>query len=162
MGHRGIITAERLTTVDENAVALIGLDARIQQMDQMLDRLLSDDDLAGPAVQALQIVETAGRRGLRQCALAESVSLPAGTVSRLVDTLVKGDLVSRRPHPTDRRVTMLALTAAGGRRLDRRRADYGRLAEALTPQAAEALRVVNPLLDLIAGTLARSAKSKAA
>ena len=116
MGHRGIITAERLTTVDENAVALIGLDARIQQMDQMLDRLLSDDDLAGPAVQALQIVEAAGRRGLRQCALADSVSLPAGTVSRLVDTLVKGDLVSRRPHPTDRRVTMLALTAAGGRR----------------------------------------------
>ena len=161
MGHRGIITAERLTTVDENAVALIGLDARIQQMDQMLDRLLSDDDLAGPAVQALQIVEAAGRRGLRQCALADSVSLPAGTVSRLVDTLVKGDLVSR-PHPTDRRVTMLALTAAGGRRLDRRRADYGRLAEALTPQAAEALRVVNPLLEVIAETLARSAKSKAA
>jgi len=59
-------------------------------------------------------------------------------------------------------VTMLALTAAGGRRLDRRRADYSRLAEALTPQAAEALRVVNPLLEVIAETLARSAKSKAA
>src|SRR3989344_3100903 len=138
MGHRGIITAERLTTVDENAVALIGLDARIQQMDQMLDRLLSDDDLAGPAAPALQIAEAAGRRGLRQCALADSASLPAGTVSRLFDPLVKGDLGSRRPHPTDRRVTMLALTAAGGRRLDRRRAGYGRLAGAPTPPAAGA------------------------
>ncbi|WAC59603.1 MarR family winged helix-turn-helix transcriptional regulator [Brevundimonas sp. SL130] len=135
---------------DENtATTLIAFDALIQRLDQLLDDLLVDDSLNQTTFQALNVIEDAGRRGLRQCVLAETLQLPAATISRLVDTLVKNDLIGRSAHPTDRRVTMLTLTTAGEKRLARRRADYRSLAKALPLEAAEAMRSVAPQLDFV-------------
>jgi DNA-binding MarR family transcriptional regulator len=159
MGSRGIIEDELLSGT---AATLVSFDALIQQLDQILDRRLADGTVNNTAVRALRVVESAGRRGMRQCLLAEAMKLPAATVSRLVDALVKKDLISRAPHPTDRRVTMLALTAAGEQRLEQRRADYRGLAEALTPEAVEAMRATAPLLDVVIQTLALTAQDKAA
>lgn len=150
MGSRGIIEDELLSGT---AATLVSFDTLIQQLDQILDRRLADGTVNNTAVRALRVVESAGRRGMRQCLLAEAMKLPAATVSRLVDALVKKDLISRAPHPTDRRVTMLALTAAGEQRLEQRRADYRGLAEALTPEAVEAMRATAPLLDVVIQTL---------
>lgn len=159
MGSRGIIEDELLSGT---AATLVSFDTLIQQLDQILDRRLADGTVNNTAVRALRIVESAGRRGMRQCLLAEAMKLPAATVSRLVDALVKKDLISRAPHPTDRRVTMLALTAAGEQRLEQRRADYRDFAEALTPEAVEAMRATAPLLDVVIQTLALTAQDKAA
>jgi DNA-binding MarR family transcriptional regulator len=162
MGSRGIISVGLSSDDDGAGAALIGFDTLVQQLDQLLDQLLVDGSLNESAVQALRIVESTGRRGIRQCVLAESMSLPAATISRLVDALVKNDLISRSSHPTDRRVTMLTLTTAGEQRLARRRADYGGLAEALTPQAVDAMRTMSPLLNLVVHTLETSTRTDAA
>lgn len=159
MGSRGIIEDELLSGT---AATLVSFDTLIQQLDQILDRRLADETVNNTAVRALRVVESAGRRGMRQCLLAEAMKLQAATVSRLVDALVKKDLINRAPHPTDRRVTMLALTAAGEQRLEQRRADYRGLAEALTPEAVEAMRATAPLLDVVIQTLALTAHDKAA
>jgi MarR family transcriptional regulator, transcriptional regulator for hemolysin len=43
------------------------------------------------------------------------------TVTGIIDGLQARALVTRRPHPTDRRVTLLHLTQEGARRLDEAR-----------------------------------------
>lgn len=47
--------------------------------------------------------------------LAQSLELDKSTLSRTVDALVNKGLVSRTPHPDDRRYTRLTLTDAGKR-----------------------------------------------
>lgn len=162
MGSRGIIAAGILPSDDKAAATLIAFDTLIQQLDQLLDHLFIDGSLNESTVQALNIVESAGRRGLRQCALVDAMDLPAATISRMVDGLVKNDLIIRSGHPTDRRVTMLSLTAGGEQRLARRRADYRGFAAALPPEAVEAMRTMSPLLDHFIQFLAMTAREEAA
>jgi DNA-binding MarR family transcriptional regulator len=162
MGSRGIITAELSSVDDDAGAALIGFDTLVQKLDRLLDHLLVDKSLNESAVQALRVVESVGRSGVRQCVLAEVMNQPAATISRLVDTLVKNDLIRRSSHPTDRRVTLLTLTAVGEQHLARRRANYSHLADVLTPRAVEAMRAISPLLDLVVQTLEASARDEAA
>ncbi len=59
-------------------------------------------------------------------ALAERVGRSVSATSRLVDALVRRDLVERQEHPTDRRVRRVAIGKAGEallRRLEHTRAD---------------------------------------
>ncbi|MDF2975829.1 MAG: transcriptional regulator, MarR family [Actinomycetospora sp.] len=59
-------------------------------------------------------------------ALAERIGRSVSATSRLVDALVRRDLVGRQEHPTDRRVRQVAIGKAGEallRRLERTRAD---------------------------------------
>jgi DNA-binding MarR family transcriptional regulator len=59
-------------------------------------------------------------------ALAERIGRSVSATSRLVDALVRRDLVERQEHPTDRRVRRVAIGKAGEallRRLERTRAD---------------------------------------
>ncbi|THT98470.1 MarR family transcriptional regulator [Lampropedia puyangensis] len=51
--------------------------------------------------------------GLSQSALAASVGIEGSSLVRLLDALVAQGLVERQPHPTDRRIKQLYLTAAG-------------------------------------------------
>ncbi|WP_242448121.1 MarR family transcriptional regulator [Cellulomonas sp. WB94] len=57
--------------------------------------------------------------------LATLLRLAANTVSGLVQVLVENGLVTRAPDPSDRRVAVVALTAAGRLKLD----DWGRAHE---------------------------------
>jgi DNA-binding MarR family transcriptional regulator len=45
--------------------------------------------------------------------LVKNLKLDKSTLSRTVEALVRLGLVERKPHPTDRRFTILALTAPG-------------------------------------------------
>jgi DNA-binding MarR family transcriptional regulator len=54
--------------------------------------------------------------GRSQQALGEALQIPPSRMVALVDALERRDLLRRRPHPDDRRVRALYLTA-GGRRL---------------------------------------------
>src|SRR4051794_17976254 len=58
-------------------------------------------------LDALEHLELAG--ALSQRDLAERLLLTSGAVTQLVARLERMHLVTRRPHPTDRRVTLVAL-----------------------------------------------------
>ncbi|GAA0718183.1 MarR family transcriptional regulator [Dactylosporangium roseum] len=56
------------------------------------------------------------RRGpVTQRELAEALEVSARNITGLVDGLAGADLVSREPHPTDRRATLVTLTRRGTR-----------------------------------------------
>lgn len=54
--------------------------------------------------------------------LAELVGLDATTVTRQIATMETAGLVRRKRHPTDRRISLVELTALGRRRMDAVRA----------------------------------------
>jgi DNA-binding MarR family transcriptional regulator len=121
----------------------------------LLRRLRREDDAAGlsaPRLSALSVVVMAGPLAVGELAAAEQVRVP--TVSRLVDALEADGLVRRVPDPDDRRVVMVAATAAGrallqaGRR--RRIAALARDIAGLTPAERRALIAVIPLLEQLA------------
>ncbi|SBS71677.1 MarR family winged helix-turn-helix transcriptional regulator [uncultured Microbacterium sp.] len=45
--------------------------------------------------------------------VSEELSITVGAASKVVDRLVRGGLVVRRPHPTDGRSSLVSLTPAG-------------------------------------------------
>ena len=51
--------------------------------------------------------------GISQSELAAAIGIDGSTLVRLLDMLVEQDLIERQPHPSDRRVKLLHLTAAG-------------------------------------------------
>jgi MarR family transcriptional regulator, transcriptional regulator for hemolysin len=55
--------------------------------------------------------------GIHQNGLAELLDVEPITLGRIVDKLEACGLVERHPHPTDRRVHLLRLTAAAGPKL---------------------------------------------
>jgi DNA-binding MarR family transcriptional regulator len=65
--------------------------------------------LAVADLDALEHLELAGP--LSQRDMAERLLLSSGAVTFLVDRLEQAGLVRRRPHPTDRRATLVALSA---------------------------------------------------
>lgn len=70
---------------------------------------ISDTDL--DALEHLEADET-----LTQRDLGDRLSLTSGAVTMLVDRLETAGLVRRRPHPTDRRYVLLALTEQAAER----------------------------------------------
>jgi DNA-binding MarR family transcriptional regulator len=53
------------------------------------------------------------------CALGTALGWPAQTITGVLDQLQTAGLVSRSPHPSDRRSTMAELTPAGREAIDR-------------------------------------------
>lgn len=73
-----------------------------------------------------------GQRGpVPQRALAEALKVTPRAVTGLVDALVADGLVTREPHPTDRRATLVTLTPRGKTLVAQLRRDHKRLARAL-------------------------------
>jgi DNA-binding MarR family transcriptional regulator len=50
---------------------------------------------------------------MSQNRLSEALNLPPSTVTYFVDALERDGLVTRKPHPTDKRVSMVEITPAG-------------------------------------------------
>ncbi|HEY0188257.1 MAG TPA: MarR family transcriptional regulator [Cellulomonas sp.] len=101
-----------------------------------------------------RLLRTVARVGepQRQTALAAALDVVPRSVTSVVDDLEQAGLVERRPDPTDRRATLVALTEAGRQVLAaadaerRRRADdlLARLSEA---ERADLLRLLHVLAD---------------
>lgn len=73
-----------------------------------------------------------GRGGpMTQRDLSRALACTPRNVTGLVDALEAGGLVARRPHPTDRRATLVTLTGKGGREAARMQTDYRKLARSL-------------------------------
>jgi len=57
--------------------------------------------------------------GGRPAELRDTLHLPAQTITSVLDQLQAAGLVSRSPHPSDRRSTIAKLTSAGRQTIDR-------------------------------------------
>jgi DNA-binding MarR family transcriptional regulator len=73
-----------------------------------------------------------GQRGpVPQRVLAEALKVTPRAVTGLVDALVADGLVTREPHPSDRRATLVTFTSRGERLVARLERDHESLARAL-------------------------------
>jgi DNA-binding MarR family transcriptional regulator len=117
----------------------------------LLRRLRIEDAASGltaPRLSALAVIVFGGPLTLGALAAAEQVRPP--TMTRLVVALVRDGLVTREPHPDDRRQVLLRATAAGRRLLEegraRRTASLARRLALLPPADLAALaRAASPL-----------------
>jgi DNA-binding MarR family transcriptional regulator len=98
-------------------------------------------DLSLTSLSTLSTLEQTGPRRVTDLAAVEGVTQPSMTV--LVSGLQRSGLVERRADPTDKRVTLVALTASGSDYLRARRrigADaFVQLIDKLPAHEAEAL-----------------------
>jgi DNA-binding MarR family transcriptional regulator len=79
-----------------------------------IHRICSELGLSPPLLKAFVHLGTLdGDGGLRMSDLAESWGCDASYVTALADGLQERGLAERRPHPTDRRVKTIVLTAEG-------------------------------------------------
>lgn len=84
-----------------------------------LARLLrqQDDSGLGPTVTAaLATIRQHGPLTLGELAGIERVAPP--TITKIVDKMERAGLVQRQPHPADRRVSLVAVTALGEEQLE--------------------------------------------
>jgi DNA-binding MarR family transcriptional regulator len=86
---------------------------------QRFARRIAEIDLHPPLFRVMNVVDAA--EGLSQQAIAEAIGAPPSRMVAIVDELEQRGLLERRPHPGDRRVRALYLTAAGRRLLARGR-----------------------------------------
>ena len=111
-----------------------------------------DNDLSLTAMAVLGVLHRAGDLTLGELAEHERVRPPSMT--RTVQGLEEEGYVVRRPHESDGRASVVALTDTGRSRVlaDRRRRDAWlatRLAD-LTTEERDVLRAAAPLLDRLA------------
>ena len=99
---------------------------------------IAEVDLHPPLFRVLNLIDAA--EGRSQQAIGEAVDVPASRMVALVDELEQRGLVERRPHPTDRRVRALYLTAKGRKTLARGRQIAAAHEKALTRGMAAADR----------------------
>lgn len=99
-----------------------------------------DSASAGRATMELdlrqrRVVQALGLAGpLTIVAVGQRLGLSPSTMTGVADRLERDRYVRRRPHPTDRRATVLALTAKGRRLFEREKDFYRRLIdETLAP-----------------------------
>jgi len=114
-----------------------------------LDRILElvvllNDDMThslardGLTVSRTHLLWELRRRGpSTQRVLADALGVSARTVTGLVDGLVATGFVTREPHPTDRRATLVTFTAHGVRvieSMERDQAEFARILFAGMPK----------------------------
>lgn len=98
-------------TPDHLSDTMAGLRAVIIASEQLRRAFVGHYAISATDIVALSHVRL--HQGLNPHELAERIGLTPSTVTSLVDRLQTADLVQRSAHPTDRRMTILTLTAAG-------------------------------------------------
>lgn len=81
----------------------------IIENDRLDDAVARQHDIGAADLHALEHLEISG--GMTPGQLGERLQLSSGTITALVDRLEAAGLLERAPHPSDRRSTMLCLTA---------------------------------------------------
>lgn len=117
-------------------------------------RFEKESGLTGPRIQLLW---TLGQTGpSTQSALASALDVTPRNITGLVDGLVVSGHVSREPHPTDRRATLVTPTALGGRTIRELRDSHADLAQNLFGKVpARQLAAFASTLDDTIATFAR-------
>lgn len=103
-------------------------------------------------LSALSVLVFGGERTVAQLAEAEQVTSP--TMTRILDGLERAGLAERRPHPDDRRATLVRATPKGRRLMDRgRRARVDLLTTLLEPLPADDLTAIARAVEALARSL---------
>jgi DNA-binding MarR family transcriptional regulator len=107
------------------------------------ERRARQTGLAITRQQARALLYVARNEGLSQATVATGLDIEPIALVRMLDRLHEEGLVERHPHPTDRRIRTLWMTAAGWAVVDRVLAINGEVREeacaGLPPLAREAL-----------------------
>jgi MarR family transcriptional regulator, 2-MHQ and catechol-resistance regulon repressor len=101
----------RITAVGLFAETFIGLSARLSEQ-------LTTHGLAPIEFEVLLRLARSPGHQLRMTDLAAQASLSTSGATRVVDRMVRDGLLSRRPCPSDRRISYAVVTDAGLTRLD--------------------------------------------
>lgn len=106
-------------------------------------------DLDGPRASLLSVLVFAGSQSVSRLAAIEQVTPPA--ITKLVTALERNGLVVRTPSPDDRRMVLVAATAAGRRVLERGRSARVRaVADLLGGASVDDLAAVRLAAEIIA------------
>lgn len=124
----------------------------VMRLGRRLRQQRPDDRLTPSQIAALATLDREGPLSLGELAAKEHVQPPSMT--RISGALEDLGLVTRTPHPTDKRQVLFAVTREGARLLteDRRRRDAWlcqRLKD-LTPEEIATLREAAPILERLA------------
>lgn len=138
------------TTLDPGLASQLRMS--VMRLGRRLRQQRADDNLTPSQIAALATLDRDGALPLGELAAREHVQPPSMT--RITGALEEMGLVTRTPHPTDRRQVLFAVTPAGAKLLaeDRKRRDAwlcGRLAR-LTPEEVAILRDAAPILERLA------------
>ena len=90
--------------------------------------------------------------------LSARLMVTSGNVTGLIDAMESEGLVARRPHPSDRRSTLIGMTPSGRELFDRMAPAHARWVEAM--MAGMSLPEIRQLLTLL-GRLKSSASEAA-
>jgi MarR family transcriptional regulator for hemolysin len=132
------------------------------------DKVAADYGLSQATGLPVLVISRFGENGVRPGVLAETLSLEASSLVRVVDQLIESALLERHEDPHDRRAKILRLTAEGQKTaelMDQALRPFRRkLFGAFEPADVEAcLRVLSGLPDVIANlTLEQAAERKSA
>jgi DNA-binding MarR family transcriptional regulator len=99
------------------------------QLSGPMDRRLAEERLSRARAEIIWRLHQVGPVTQRE--LSEALRCTPRNVTGLVDALEAGGLVTREPHPTDRRASLVTLTARGRRTASAWQAGYLELAERL-------------------------------
>jgi DNA-binding MarR family transcriptional regulator len=94
-------------------------------MKRLQAELKRDFELTVPQYDALIRLAQHPQKTLRMTEVAEAMLYSSGAATKVFDRLVERGLVERAPHPDDRRVVNVTLTAEGGRLIDRAMRAHG-------------------------------------
>ncbi len=87
-----------------------------KRLKQFQGYTLKESRLTSPQYLILSLLSEKDERPLKN--LAEALACTRATITGIVDTLEKKGLVTRNPHPEDRRSTLVSLTRKGKKLLD--------------------------------------------
>jgi DNA-binding MarR family transcriptional regulator len=120
--HRKTVTKPRAGPVAADkapwSVGFLLSQVGIYASRQFAERL-AEIDLHPPLFRVLNVVDAS--EGLSQQAIGETIQAPASRMVAIVDELERRGLIERRPHPSDRRIRALFVTAKGRKLLARGR-----------------------------------------
>jgi DNA-binding MarR family transcriptional regulator len=130
----------------------------LERFVRVLRRLTAPDGLSLTAASTLFRLEEFGAYRLSDLAVAEGVTQPGMT--QLVSRLERDGLAERRSDPTDRRVVVVEITAAGRERmLHRRQARAEKLSELLADLSPEDRAAIMRAVQVADGLAERSSAS---
>jgi DNA-binding MarR family transcriptional regulator len=108
---------------------------------QRFSEAIAEAGIHPPLFRVLNVVDAA--EGESQHAIGEAIQVPASRMVAIIDELEQRGLIERRPHPGDRRVRALFLTAKGRKVLEQGRkiaaAHEQKLIEGLTEKEHQEL-----------------------
>jgi DNA-binding MarR family transcriptional regulator len=118
----------------------------------LMNRRLAEHGLTPARAEVIWLLDRDGQRTQRE--LSQALKCTPRNVTGLVDALQGAGFVSRTPHPTDRRATVVSLTEQGSTLVTtwRRERDHG-AAELFGNTSAADLATFVTVLDRILGNL---------